>query len=187
MLPEKWRVLGSADAIAAAAQPLDGPVGRLGGSARGRARHRPHRRLVHRAPSRGRSAPSTRALHFAPGGELRAAYRKLHMFDVEVDGSSTPSPRASSRARRSSSPSVPSGAPTGDEHLLRPALPRALPRAVGSWRGDHDGPGGVHADDDTRPLGGPRSRAGDREPVLRDRRQPDRHPTPAVSGPADAR
>ncbi len=85
VLPEKWNVLGRADVMAAAAQPLDGPVGEWGrslavelgidliaGS------------IVESRP--GQSRTSNTSVHLDPSGHRRAAYRKLHMFDVEVDG-----------------------------------------------------------------------------------------------------
>jgi predicted amidohydrolase len=85
VLPEKWNVLGSADALAAAAQPLDGEVvtwaraltGELGidliaGS------------IIEFADGQERTFNTS--VHTTPIGELRGVYRKLHMFDVEVDG-----------------------------------------------------------------------------------------------------
>jgi deaminated glutathione amidase len=85
VMPEKWSVLGRAQAMQAAAQPLDGPwmewargvaaelgIDLVAGS------------FVERVSGRERS--SNTSVHFAPSGELRAVYRKLHMFDVEVDG-----------------------------------------------------------------------------------------------------
>jgi predicted amidohydrolase len=40
--------------------------------------------LVERRP--GQEKTSNTSLHIGPDGTIRAAYRKLHMFDVEVDG-----------------------------------------------------------------------------------------------------
>ena len=89
VLPEKWTVLGRDDDLRAGAQPLDGPavswarelarelrIDLLAGS------------LVERR-ERGAGAEqllANTAVHVGPGGELRAVYRKLHMFDVEVEG-----------------------------------------------------------------------------------------------------
>ena len=56
--------------------------------------------------------------------------------------------------------------------LLRPALPRAVPHPRRRGRGDHHGPGRVHALHGQGPLGAPPARPGGREPVLRRRRQP---------------
>jgi predicted amidohydrolase len=86
VLPEKWTVLGRPDAIEQHAQHLvDGPAVNW---ARGIAREL-HIDLIagsfveHRA---GQQKTSNTSLHVGPDGEIRAAYRKLHMFDVEVDG-----------------------------------------------------------------------------------------------------
>ncbi len=84
-LPEKWNVLGTAEQMGAAAEPLDGPAiswarataGELGidliaGS------------IVERAQDQPKL--SNTSVHVGPDGEVKAVYRKLHMFDVEVDG-----------------------------------------------------------------------------------------------------
>jgi predicted amidohydrolase len=85
VLPEKWNLLGSGAELAAGAQPLDGPslswgravaaelgIDLVAGS------------IVERVPAREKR--SNTSVHIGPDGEVRAAYRKLHMFDVEVDG-----------------------------------------------------------------------------------------------------
>jgi predicted amidohydrolase len=85
VLPEKWSVLGTAEQIAAGAQPLDGAcimwartiarelgIDLLAGS------------IVERV--QGRDKTSNTSVHVGPDGEPHAVYRKLHMFDVEVDG-----------------------------------------------------------------------------------------------------
>jgi predicted amidohydrolase len=85
VLPEKWQVLGNDGATAAAAEPLDGgtigwtlelaaelEIDLVAGS-------------VIEAAAAGERTFNT-SVHLTPQGELRAAYRKLHMFDVEVDG-----------------------------------------------------------------------------------------------------
>ncbi len=84
-LPEKWSVLGSEPDLLAGAESLDGPaitwardtarelsVDLLAGS------------IVERLPGSSRLANTS--VHVGPDGELRAIYRKIHMFDVEVDG-----------------------------------------------------------------------------------------------------
>ena len=85
VLPEKWSVLGTADQIAAGAQPLHGPcmtwavdtarelgIDLVAGSI---------------AELReGRDKISNTSVHIGPDGELRGVYRKLHMFDVELEG-----------------------------------------------------------------------------------------------------
>jgi predicted amidohydrolase len=85
VLPEKWTAIGSDEQLRAAAELLDGPsvnwaraiarelqVDLVAGS------------ILERVPGHERLANTS--VHVDPSGELRAAYRKLHMFDVEVDG-----------------------------------------------------------------------------------------------------
>lgn len=85
VLPEKWSVLGRAEAMSAAAEPLDG---RCISWARSIARELGIElvagSIVERVPGRAKS--SNTSVHVGPDGELRSVYRKLHMFDVEVDG-----------------------------------------------------------------------------------------------------
>jgi predicted amidohydrolase len=85
VLPEKWTAIGSDEQSRAAAEPLDGPalswarttarelgVDLIAGS------------ILERVEGRERLANTS--VHVDPSGELRAVYRKLHMFDVEVGG-----------------------------------------------------------------------------------------------------
>jgi deaminated glutathione amidase len=85
VLPEKWTAIGSDEQLRAAAELLDGPsvnwaraiarelqVDLVAGS------------ILERVEGHERLANTS--VHVDPSGELRAAYRKLHMFDVEVDG-----------------------------------------------------------------------------------------------------
>jgi predicted amidohydrolase len=85
LLPEKWSVLGTAEQMLAGAQPLDGEcitwarsiaaelgIDLVAGS------------IAERVE--GRAKTSNTSVHVGPDGEIRAVYRKLHMFDVEVDG-----------------------------------------------------------------------------------------------------
>jgi deaminated glutathione amidase len=85
VLPEKWTVLGRDEDLRGGAEPLDGPalawarelarelrVDLLAGS------------LVERRA--GSELLANTSVHVGPDGEVRAAYRKLHMFDVEVEG-----------------------------------------------------------------------------------------------------
>jgi predicted amidohydrolase len=85
VLPEKWSLLGTGRQIAVAAQPLDGSwsewaaglalelgIDLVSGS------------VAERRPGSPKSANTS--VHFGPDGRQRAVYRKLHMFDVEVDG-----------------------------------------------------------------------------------------------------
>ncbi len=85
LLPEKWTCLGTAEDLRAGAQPLDGPaiswarataaelgIDLVAGS------------FAERIPGADRNANTS--VHVSPAGELVARYRKVHMFDVEVDG-----------------------------------------------------------------------------------------------------
>jgi deaminated glutathione amidase len=85
VLPEKWNVLGTEAQMTAAAEPLDGPstkwarelaaelgIDLVAGS------------IVERVE--GQEKTMNTSVHVGPDGEIRAVYRKIHMFDVEVDG-----------------------------------------------------------------------------------------------------
>jgi predicted amidohydrolase len=85
VLPEKWTVFGTGEFLLAGAQPLDGPaltwasdaakelgIDLVAGS------------IVERVE--GDEKRANTSVHFGPDGTARAIYRKLHMFDVEVDG-----------------------------------------------------------------------------------------------------
>jgi predicted amidohydrolase len=85
VLPEKWSVLGSGADLLAGAESLDGPaltwarelarelaVDLVAGS------------IVERLPESDRLANTS--VHVGPDGAIHALYRKIHMFDVEVDG-----------------------------------------------------------------------------------------------------
>jgi predicted amidohydrolase len=85
VLPEKWNVLGTPEQLAAGAEPLDGPstmwarelaralgIDLIAGS------------IVERRD--GFAKHFNTSVHVGPDGEIRAVYRKLHLFDVEVEG-----------------------------------------------------------------------------------------------------
>ena len=87
VLPEKWTAMGTDDQLRDAAETLDGPaiawaraiarelgVDLVAGS------------ILERLP--GREKLANTSVHVDPQGELRATYRKLHMFDVQVGGRS---------------------------------------------------------------------------------------------------
>jgi predicted amidohydrolase len=85
VLPEKWSVLGTGDQLAAGAEALDGRcISWAREVARGLRIDLIAGSIVERAPEREKSANTS--VHIGPDGELRAVYRKIHMFDVEVDG-----------------------------------------------------------------------------------------------------
>lgn len=85
VLPEKWSVLGTAEDLRRGAEGVDGPalswaraiaaelaIDLVAGS------------IVERVADAERLANTS--FHVGPGGEVRARYRKIHMFDSEVDG-----------------------------------------------------------------------------------------------------
>jgi predicted amidohydrolase len=85
VLPEKWTAMGSEQDLRFAAQALDGAaiewaraiardlgVDLVAGS------------ILERVPGQGKLANTS--VHIDRDGEIRAVYRKVHMFDVEVDG-----------------------------------------------------------------------------------------------------
>ena len=85
VLPEKWTVLGTPEQIAAGAQPLDGPAGHWSqATARELGIDLVAGSILERID--GQEKFSNTSLHIGRDGELRGVYRKLHMFDVEVDG-----------------------------------------------------------------------------------------------------
>ncbi|HEY2160054.1 MAG TPA: carbon-nitrogen hydrolase family protein [Solirubrobacteraceae bacterium] len=85
VLPEKWSVLGTREQMSAAAQPLDGECITW---ARSAARELGIDLLAGSIVERveGQEKTANTSVHIGPDGEIRAVYRKIHMFDVEVDG-----------------------------------------------------------------------------------------------------
>jgi len=87
VLPEKWTVMGSDAQQRAAAEPLDGPVVQW---ARAIARELEVDLVAGSILEliSGQEKLANTSVHVDPQGEVRAVYRKMHMFDVEVDGRS---------------------------------------------------------------------------------------------------
>lgn len=85
VLPEKWPVLGTPEQTAAGAEPLDG---RALAWARGAARELGIDLVAGSIAERvdGAERGANTCVHIGPDGEDRATYRKIHMFDVEVGG-----------------------------------------------------------------------------------------------------
>jgi predicted amidohydrolase len=85
VLPEKWSVLGRGEDLRAGAQPLDGPAVTW---ARGAARELGIELVAGSISERveGEALLRNTSLHIGADGEIRAAYRKVHMFDVVVEG-----------------------------------------------------------------------------------------------------
>jgi predicted amidohydrolase len=85
VLPEKWPVLATPEETAAGAEAFDGPALSW---ARATARELGIDLLAGSIAERvdGRERGSNTSVHVGPGGDVRAVYRKMHMFDVEVAG-----------------------------------------------------------------------------------------------------
>ena len=87
VLPEKWTAMGSDEQLRQAAQTLDGPAVQW---ARATARELGVELVAGSIVERvaGREKLANTCVHVDPRGELRAVYRKVHMFDVDVGGRS---------------------------------------------------------------------------------------------------
>lgn len=87
VLPEKWTAMGPDEDLRAAAETLEGPAI---GWARAIARELGVDLLAGSIVERveGREKLANTSVHVDPDGEVRAVYRKLHMFDVDVGGRS---------------------------------------------------------------------------------------------------
>ncbi|MFZ0091410.1 MAG: carbon-nitrogen hydrolase family protein [Solirubrobacteraceae bacterium] len=85
VLPEKWSVLGTREQMAAGAQTLDGPaISWARDTARELGIDLVAGSIYEHVPERAKGANTS--VHVGPDGELRSIYRKIHLFDVEVDG-----------------------------------------------------------------------------------------------------
>ena len=85
VLPEKWSLLGRGADLRDGAEPLDGPAVTW---ARGAARELGIDLVAGSVAERvdGEAKLRNTSLHIGPDGEVKAVYRKVHMFDVEVEG-----------------------------------------------------------------------------------------------------
>ena len=85
VLPEKWSVLGRGADLRAGAQPLDGPAVAW---AQTTAKELGIELVAGSISERveGEQLLRNTSLHVGPDGEIHAAYRKVHMFDVVVEG-----------------------------------------------------------------------------------------------------
>jgi deaminated glutathione amidase len=85
VLPEKWSVLGRGADLREGAEPLDGPAITW---AREAARELGIDLVAGSVSERvdGEDKLRNTSLHVGPDGDIKAVYRKMHMFDVEVDG-----------------------------------------------------------------------------------------------------
>jgi predicted amidohydrolase len=85
VLPEKWTVMGGPAELRAGAQTLNGSAIAW---ARATARELGIDLVAGSIAERveGREKLSNASVHVGPDGGIKAVYRKLHMFDVEVEG-----------------------------------------------------------------------------------------------------
>ena len=85
VLPEKFNLLGTAADYARGAEPLDGPTVTW---ARELARELGIDLVAGSIVERreGREKLGNTSVHVGPDGDIRAVYRKIHMFDVVVEG-----------------------------------------------------------------------------------------------------
>jgi predicted amidohydrolase len=85
VLPEKFNMLGTHDDYVRGAETLEGPTITW---ARETARELDIDLVAGSIPERreGREKLSNTSVHVGPDGEIKAVYRKIHMFDVEVGG-----------------------------------------------------------------------------------------------------
>jgi predicted amidohydrolase len=87
VLPEKWTVLGRDEDLRAGAESLDGPaVSWARAIARELGVDLVAGSIVEHSPEREKFANTS--VHVSPRGEVVAVYRKVHMFDVEIEGRS---------------------------------------------------------------------------------------------------
>ena len=82
-LPEKWNLLAGGEELLAAAEPLDGPSL---GAARAWARELDIHLLAGSISERVEERAFNTSVLIGPDGSDLAAYRKIHMFDVNVGG-----------------------------------------------------------------------------------------------------
>jgi deaminated glutathione amidase len=85
VLPEKWNLLGRGEVMETGAQELAGPSGSwAAGIAAELGLELIAGSIVERVL--GQERTSNTSVHYGPDGAVRGIYRKMHMFDVEVDG-----------------------------------------------------------------------------------------------------
>ncbi|HVY97152.1 MAG TPA: carbon-nitrogen hydrolase family protein [Solirubrobacterales bacterium] len=82
-LPEKWNLLAAGEELLAGAEPLDGPSL---SAARAWAAELGIHLLAGSIAERGGEKAWNTSVLIGPGGEDLAAYRKVHMFDVDAGG-----------------------------------------------------------------------------------------------------
>ena len=174
VLPEKFNVLGEHDDYVAGAEPLDGPtiswardvarelgIDLVAGS------------IVERRE--GRDKLGNTSVHVGPDGELKAVYRKIHMFDVVVGGIEYRESASEEPGDEIVLSEAADGDPARPDRLLRPSLPRALPDPRDPRGARDHAARGLHQGHGAGALGDPRPCACGREPGVHGRGRPDRH------------
>jgi deaminated glutathione amidase len=87
VLPEKWTVIGTDEQLRAGAEALDGPaISWARATARELGVDLVAGSIIECVV--GQEKLANTCVHVDPEGEVRAVYRKVHMFDVEIDGRS---------------------------------------------------------------------------------------------------
>jgi predicted amidohydrolase len=85
VLPEKWTVLGTREHMQAGAEGLDGrAISWARETAAALGLDLVAGSFFERVD--GRELGANTSVHVGPDGELKAVYRKIHLFDVEIDG-----------------------------------------------------------------------------------------------------
>ena len=125
VLPEKWPALGTPEQTIAAAEPFDGPILQW---AKDIARELGIDLVAGSFSERtGGERGANTSIHVGPDGELKASYRKIHMFDVEVGGRVYKESEHEAPGDEIVLSETANGVGLGPDHLLRRPLPRALP------------------------------------------------------------
>jgi len=86
VLPEKWPCLGSGSDARAGAQTLDGPAISWARAIAAELRIDLIAGSLSEAPGAGEDRGANTSVHVGPDGGIKATYRKIHMFDVSVEG-----------------------------------------------------------------------------------------------------
>ncbi len=153
VLPEKWTAMGSERGPEGGCPTLEG--GPAVEWARALARELGVEMvagsILEQVP--GQEKLSNTSVHLDRDGEIRAIYRKVHMFDVEVGGRVYRESELEQAGREIVVSATAEGVELGIVDLLRPALPGAVPDTGRARREDRHRAGRLHPRDDPRPLG----------------------------------
>ncbi|MDQ3630899.1 MAG: carbon-nitrogen hydrolase family protein [Actinomycetota bacterium] len=86
VLPEKWPSLGAGGDVRAGAQTLDGSAISWARAIAAELRVDLVAGSLSEAPAAGEDRGANTSVHVGPDGAVKAVYRKVHMFDVSVEG-----------------------------------------------------------------------------------------------------